>query len=107
MTDSIAFGTDLSPVASAALSIGEVGRSLSSDQKFTILTRTGHSGLQDLDDLPPEAAYMITEVEELPTSEAMEILREASIYHDDDVNFPLGAMEKIRELLDNHSSVPS
>ncbi|ODQ82657.1 hypothetical protein BABINDRAFT_5592, partial [Babjeviella inositovora NRRL Y-12698] len=60
MTDSIAFETDLSPVASAALSIGEVGKSLSSDQKFTILTRTGHSGLLDLDDLPPEAAYMIT-----------------------------------------------
>ncbi|ODQ82734.1 hypothetical protein BABINDRAFT_30745 [Babjeviella inositovora NRRL Y-12698] len=104
MTESIAFETDLSPVASAALSIGEVGKSLSPDQKFTILTRTGHGGLQDLDDLPPEAAYMITKVEELPTSEAMEILKEASVYHDDDVNFPEGVMEKIHDLLETHSS---
>ncbi|ODQ82745.1 hypothetical protein BABINDRAFT_31681 [Babjeviella inositovora NRRL Y-12698] len=92
----------LQAITSNPLSLGEVGRTLSSDQKFLALQRTGHSGLQDLDDIPPDAAYMLTKIDELSVQEALAILQEAIVYHGDDVNFPHEVMEKIVDLVDQH-----
>ncbi|ODQ79362.1 hypothetical protein BABINDRAFT_161768 [Babjeviella inositovora NRRL Y-12698] len=85
-SDQTFFG-DIQAVLSNPASINEIGNSLSSDQKFQVLARTGHAGLEDLDDLPVEAEYMIIKVDNLTIDESLEILKDAIVYHKGDVNF--------------------
>ncbi|KAG2733926.1 hypothetical protein G9P44_003451 [Scheffersomyces stipitis] len=79
---------DLHAVESAALSLNHVGQTFTSSQKYFILKRLNYEGLEDLNDIPPGASFMIEKTEKLTEQESLEIIKEAIIEHSDDVNIP-------------------
>ena len=91
---------DLQAVASHAISIGEIGSSLSAAQKYFILKRINLEGLLSLDDLPTVATFMIEKIENLSEAEAVEILKEAIVEHDGDVNIPSEVYELFEKLVE-------
>ncbi|CAH2355442.1 oligopeptide transporter 2 [[Candida] railenensis] len=90
---------DLAALESRVVSIGEVGASLTSDQKYFILQRLNYDNLINLEDLPATATFMIEKIEHLEISEAVEILQEVIEEFDDDFNFPEGDLDLIKRLL--------
>ena len=90
---------DLAALTSRAISIGEVGANLTSDQKFFILKRLNYENLISLEDLPVAATFMIEKIENLEISEALEILREVIVEFDDDFNFPEEDLDLIKRLI--------
>ena len=91
---------DLQAVASHAISIGEIGSSLSAAQKYFILKRINLEGLLSLDDLPTVATFMIEKIENLSEAESVEILKEAIVEHDADVNIPSNDYELFQKLVE-------
>lgn len=79
---------DLKAVTSNPISLGEVGASLTDDQKLLILRRVHLDKLTSFEELPPQAAFYIQKVEHLTTTEALTILNQAVIDLDADANFP-------------------
>ncbi|KAL6454682.1 LOW QUALITY PROTEIN: OPT2 Oligopeptide transporter 2 [Candida maltosa Xu316] len=77
--------SDLNPVTSGPLSIGEVGTSLSESQKDFVLKRIHFDGLFSFENLPQE---VLVKIEEMDTNEAVEILRKAIEEHENDTNIP-------------------
>ncbi|KAK6462457.1 OPT oligopeptide transporter protein-domain-containing protein [Scheffersomyces coipomensis] len=90
---------DLQQVISNALSIGEVGQSLSDSQKQIILRRLNFDGLLSLDDLPVSASFMIEKIERLSISESLQILKESLTLHSEDVNIPTQDMQLLEDLI--------
>ncbi|KAK9387123.1 OPT oligopeptide transporter protein-domain-containing protein [Lipomyces mesembrius] len=71
---------------------------LSVEDRDRILERIGESG--DLNDiLDEDADFVLEKMQTIGVEEAYEVLTAAAAYHDDDVNFPVKAMRKIKLLL--------
>ncbi|CAH2352877.1 oligopeptide transporter 2 [[Candida] railenensis] len=79
---------DLAAVTSKAISIGEVGVTLTNEQKHFILKRLHYDVLESLEDLPVGATFMIEKIENLSVEEALEILKENYKDFEDDFNYP-------------------
>lgn len=75
-------------IISNQIPLNGIGESLTPNQKFFILKRLGFDGLLSLDDIPPTAHYIIEKVESLSIDKSLEILTEALLDHDGDVNIP-------------------
>ncbi|CAK7895230.1 oligopeptide transporter 2 [[Candida] anglica] len=90
---------DLAAITSHAVSIGDVGVSLTTEQKHFILRRLNYDGLLTFDDLPVEATFMIEKIENLKIEEALEILEETFEEFKDDFNFPADDLDLIERLL--------
>ncbi|CAK7899875.1 oligopeptide transporter 2 [[Candida] anglica] len=91
---------DLNAVTSNPVSIGDVGVSLTADQKYVILNRLNYDGLVSLEDLPTGALFMIEKIEGLQVQEGVEILRQAMIDHANDVNYPTKDLDFITKLVE-------
>ncbi|CAH2355444.1 oligopeptide transporter 2 [[Candida] railenensis] len=90
---------DLAALNSRAISIGDVGTSLTSDQKLFILQRLNYEKLTSLEDLPIGAIFMIEKIENLEITDALEILKEVIVDFDDDFNFPERDLDLIKRLI--------
>lgn len=86
------------------ISISAVGGDLSTEQKYIILRRLNYEGLRTLEDLPVGATFMIEKIQNLSVDEAVEILKEALIEHDEDPNFPADVYQLIERLLESGNS---
>ncbi|KAG2734253.1 hypothetical protein G9P44_002259 [Scheffersomyces stipitis] len=98
---------DLKAVTSNPISLGEVGTSLTEDQKFFILKRVHLDGLTSFEALPPQAAFYIDKVEKLTTSEALAILNQAVIDLDGDANVPTKDYDLLQSLVSSPESKQS
>ena len=90
---------DLAVIGSQPISLGEVGQSLTSAQKFFILKRLNYEGLQSLEDLPVGASFMIEKTEAMTVEESLEILQFSLVEHRDDPNYPAEDWQLLLELL--------
>lgn len=79
-------GENINPVLSQPLLLNEVGTAFTTSQKQYILRRLDYEGLESLDDLPKQGAYMIEKIESLLAEQAVAILREALVDYRADVN---------------------
>ncbi|KAL7666065.1 OPT family small oligopeptide transporter [[Candida] zeylanoides] len=95
---------DLAAISSQPISLGEIGQSLTSDQKFFILKRLNYDGLVSLEDLPVDATFMIEKIESLTVEESLEILRDSVKEYKDDPNYPAKDLQLIEDLL---SEIPA
>ncbi|CAH6719716.1 oligopeptide transporter 2 [[Candida] jaroonii] len=91
---------DLQAVASNPVSIGAIGNSLTSSEKYFILKRLNYDGLVTLEDLPIGAAFMIEKIEQMTESEGLKILKQVAVDHKDDVNFPSESLDLIEKLIE-------
>lgn len=94
---------DLNAITSNPLSMGDVAESFNTDQKFYILKRLGYNHLNDLDDLPPEAVFMLEKIASLDINEAVEILKESVDEFDGDMNVEQDTFELMEHLLAFHN----
>ncbi|CAK7896540.1 oligopeptide transporter 2 [[Candida] anglica] len=90
---------DLAAMISQTIAIGDVGISLSSEQKYYILRRLNYDSLVSYEDLSTEATFMIEKVENLKVPEALEILKETLRDYSDDFNFPTNDLDLIQKLV--------
>ncbi|KAK6462456.1 OPT oligopeptide transporter protein-domain-containing protein [Scheffersomyces coipomensis] len=95
---------DLHAVASNPISIGDVGTSLTSDQKMFILKRLNFDGLISLEDLPIQATFMFEKIENISIPESLEILQELVVVHKDDINIPTADMDLLHDLINEAGS---
>ncbi|KAI5967420.1 hypothetical protein CANMA_003063 [Candida margitis] len=79
---------DLHAIQSHAISVGDVGTSLTEFQKRLILKRMNLHTIVDLSKLSPVAVFMIEKIAGLTVDESIKIVKEAIIEHDEDVNIP-------------------
>ncbi|KAK6456525.1 OPT oligopeptide transporter protein-domain-containing protein [Scheffersomyces xylosifermentans] len=93
---------DLWAVTSNPVSIGEVGTSLSNEQKDLILKRVHLNGLLSVEDLPPAAVFYIQKVESLSTKDAVAILQDAILEFRDDINIPTPDYELLERLVESY-----
>lgn len=89
---------DLHAITSQPLSIGEVGEEFTSDQKFFILKRLNYGHLDNLDDLPPGAVFMMEKIQSLSSEEARAIIEDYLAKHLGEVNIPTEEFEFIEKL---------
>ncbi|CAH6719717.1 oligopeptide transporter 2 [[Candida] jaroonii] len=104
----IGTGVDLTAITSNPVSINQVGSELNSEQKFYVLKRLGHADLLTLDDLPIGLAFMIQKIQDISHDQAIDILKQALVDHDGDVNFPSDVYDLIERLVaaaPEHSNV--
>ncbi|KAI5957027.1 OPT2, partial [Candida theae] len=94
---------NLDAVLSNPLSIGEVGTTLTDAQKNFVLRRLHFDALTSFDQLPPECTFIFEKIEQMPTQEAIEILKDAIAEHENDVNVQDHDLELWRELVDYNS----
>lgn len=94
---------DLHAISSQQFSLEDVAANLTSSQKYFVLKRLDLGHLETLDDLPPQASYMLEKIAGLETNEALEILREFLKQHDSDLNISHELYSHI-ELLVNYES---
>lgn len=98
------FTVNLKSITSNPVSLGNVADSLTSEQKFIILKRMQLGEIVSFEDLPVSATFMLEKMEKMTEEEAVEILNETLIEHDNDPNFPIEAYEFIEKLLDFRSN---
>ncbi|KAG2734613.1 hypothetical protein G9P44_002619 [Scheffersomyces stipitis] len=98
---------DLKAVTSNPISLGEVGTSLTEDQKLFILKRVHLDGLVSFEELPLQAAFYIEKVEKLTTNEALTILNQAVIDLDGDANVPTKDYDLLQSLVSSPESKQS
>ena len=84
--DPSAHEVNLNAITSNQYLIGQVGGHLTDAQKEFVLLRLNHHGLDSLNDLPPDAVFIIEKVDSLTIDEAVEILKRAVKDHNDDFN---------------------
>ncbi|CUM66566.1 uncharacterized protein PRCAT00004235001 [Priceomyces carsonii] len=92
---------DLRVVTSNQFSINEVAESLTAEQKFIILKRMQLDHLVALNDLPVLATFILDKVEKMNDTEALNILKDALIEHDNDANFSSELYDFIQKLVDH------
>ncbi|KAK6456528.1 OPT oligopeptide transporter protein-domain-containing protein [Scheffersomyces xylosifermentans] len=95
---------DLQAITSSALSLGDVGQTLTAEQKFFILRRLNFEGLVSLDNLPVSATFMIEKIENLTEEESLEILKSAELELRDDVNVLTADMDLYVKLIEQAPS---
>ncbi|VVT58648.1 uncharacterized protein SAPINGB_P006314 [Magnusiomyces paraingens] len=76
-------------------SFKEASESIQDDD---VLVRFGQDPSSDDED--PVAAYLYKKYREMTLSEAVEILKEAIVYHENDVNFPMDVLNKIEKIVE-------
>lgn len=59
---------------------------LTDEQKHFVLRRMDYEGLENVDDYPPQVAYIISKIETITVDEALETLKDAIVEHESDVN---------------------
>ncbi|KAG2734037.1 hypothetical protein G9P44_003562 [Scheffersomyces stipitis] len=91
---------DLRAITSNPVSIGEIGVSLTDEQKHFILKRLHFDGLESFEQLPPQAAFYIDKIEKMGEEEALVILKEALDEHHDDYNIPTHDIDLWSSLLE-------
>ena len=91
---------NLAAIASKVVSIGEVGVSLTSEQKHFILKRLHYDVLESLDDLPVGATFMLEKIENLQVEDALQILKESYEEFEDDFNYPEEDLDLIKRLIE-------
>lgn len=91
---------DLMAITSQVISIGDVGNSLTGDQKYLILKRLNYEVLVSLEDLPLGATFMIEKTESLQIEESLEILKKNYKEFEDDFNYPEKDLQLLKDLID-------
>lgn len=99
--DPSAHEINLTAVVSQQFSLNEVAANLTLDQKFYVLKRLEFGHLKSLEDLPPNAVFMLEKIEQMEINESLNILRDFLKDHEGDVNIPNEEYHFI-ELLANH-----
>ncbi|KAI5958447.1 uncharacterized protein KGF55_005790 [Candida pseudojiufengensis] len=97
---------DLKAIASTNISLGDIAESLTDYQKQFILKRLNFDNIINLSELPASAIFMIEKISNLTIPESIDIIKEALIEHEDDVNFPTEDykfMEKLVAYADEHN----
>ncbi|WPK24637.1 hypothetical protein PUMCH_001917 [Australozyma saopauloensis] len=89
----------LQAVTSSPLSLNEVASQFTSDQKYYILKAIGYDSLESLDQLPVAVSYMMQKIQDLPADEAVKLLQEFLVEHEDDVNITPAELDYIRRLV--------
>lgn len=90
---------ELHAIQSNTFSINEIGRSLSSEQKFFILDRLEMGGLVSLEDLPPSALYMIEQIEAMNIDEAFSIIEKFANDFKEEPNYPVYDLDLLQRLI--------
>ncbi|KAK6456529.1 OPT oligopeptide transporter protein-domain-containing protein [Scheffersomyces xylosifermentans] len=90
---------DLNAMVSNPTSIGDVGTTLTHGQKKIILRRMHFDSLVSLDELPPQVTFMIGKIESLSIEDSINILKEALVEHQDDVNIPTDDFQLLERLV--------
>lgn len=102
--DTQAHEVDLQAVTSQQFSLEAVAVGLTSEQKFYILRRLEFGHLESLDDLPPQATFMLEKISTLEINEAVEILREFLKQHGSDMNISHELVLFIERLVEGQTS---
>lgn len=92
---------NLHQITSHPVSIGGVGETLTSDQKYYILAKLGYDHLESFDDLPVTASFMLEKISMLDVNEAVEILKQYLLDHDGDINIPQEEYEFVERLIES------
>ena len=90
---------DLQAIQSQAISVGDVGTSFTEFQKRLILKRMNLHTIVDLGHLSPVAVFMIEKIAGMTVEESIEIVKEAIVHHDEDVNIPTADYDFWEELV--------
>ncbi|CUM64838.1 uncharacterized protein PRCAT00002453001 [Priceomyces carsonii] len=90
---------DLQVARSTQISLGEVADELTEEQKYRALKRYDLNHLENMEDLPLVALFMLEQLQALSVSEAIEILKEALPVHEHDINFPTGLWERYCKII--------
>lgn len=91
---------DIQAVTSQPLSLNEVGQGvLTTEQKYSILTRLDYEHLENFEDLPPGAIFMLEKIGSMSLEEALDILRGYLEEHLGDVNIPSDEYDFIERLV--------
>lgn len=64
-----------------------------------VLYKTGHGADDDVNDLPKDTEYMLKKIAGLSAEEALKILEDSIVYHDDDPNFPADDYNEMKLLV--------
>ncbi|KAG5416887.1 OPT2 [Candida metapsilosis] len=91
---------NLDAVLSNPLSLSEVGTTLTDAEKRFVMKRLHFDVLENYNDLPPECSFMFEKIEQMSPEEAVEILKEAIIEHQHDVNIQDHDLALWKELVD-------
>ncbi|KAK6199220.1 OPT oligopeptide transporter protein-domain-containing protein [Scheffersomyces amazonensis] len=95
---------DLAAVTSHPISIGDVGTTLTSDQKWFILNRLNFQGLVSLENIPIQASFMIEKIEGLTVEESVEIVKTTIHNHREDINYPSEDYDLLIKLIEYNDS---
>ncbi|CAI5756013.1 unnamed protein product [Candida verbasci] len=93
---------DLDAVLSNQLSLGEVASTLTDKQKYFVLRRLHFDALTSLEDLPPTVTVILEKVEQMTTEEAVDLLKESLVEHNEDPNIQNQDMDLWKALIDHH-----
>lgn len=96
---------DLAAVTSNPIGIGEIADQLTSGEKYYALKRYNLDVVEDWDDLPVTAFFMLEQLQKMEEEDAIEILKEAIPRHDHDLNFPHGLCDRYREIVTKWEAV--
>lgn len=97
---------DIRAVISNPVSLGDVGSEFTDSQKRHILKKLNFESLVDLDNLTVAAAFMIEKIQGLGVDEALQILKQFLIDHDNDVNIDVEFMDLIENLVAKRPESP-
>lgn len=81
------------------VALEDVAQGLLTEQKHVVLKRLNYQGLENLDELPAGATYMMDKVVSLLVEESLEVLKTYLEEHDEDVNIPQAEYENIERLV--------
>lgn len=90
---------DLDAALTQEIGLDDIGTDLTNDQKNAILRRLNFDALETYSDLPTGVTFMIEKIQLLSVGEALGILKEYLIEHDEDVNIPTDEYNFIEQLV--------
>ncbi|CUM63800.1 uncharacterized protein PRCAT00001384001 [Priceomyces carsonii] len=90
---------DLNAITSNPISLGEVGKQFSMEEKHMILRRLDMDTLDDDSDLPVTATFMIEQIQGLSLEESIKIMKETLVEHEGDINFSSELENHFRKLI--------
>ena len=90
---------DLAAVTSNPIGISEIAGDLTSEEKYYALKRYNLDVVEDWDNLPVTAFFMLEQLQKMEEDNAIEILKEAIPRHDHDLNFPDGLCDRYRTIV--------
>ncbi|KAF3985834.1 hypothetical protein FT663_01952 [Candidozyma haemuli var. vulneris] len=87
-TEATTYGVDIDVLSSQDVALDDVAPELTAEQKFYVLKRLNFQMLDDLDDLPVSATFLLERVAHMTVPQSLEILGKYLKDHSDDVNIP-------------------